>query len=190
MNKWTNDLPHFYQDIEGWFNMEQEYRELLNKVEEGGTFVELGAWLGKSISFLTVEKMRQGREVKLVTVDKFILPDNPTEKKFYVPHTDRMIHDEFLINTAPISGLFQCIVSDSAEASSYFENESVDVVFVDASHHYPNVLRDIKSWFPKIKKGGVIAGHDYHSFPGVKQAVEEFFGKPDKIQNDCWFKYL
>jgi hypothetical protein len=36
-----------------------------------------------------------------------------------------------------------------------------------------------------------MAGHDYSStWPGVQKAVNEFFGKPDKIENSCWFKYI
>jgi hypothetical protein len=39
-----------------------------------------------------------------------------------------------------------------------------------------------------MKNGSTMAGHDYHSWEGVKKAVLEFFGKePDKVENDCWF---
>src|SRR5580693_7013734 len=52
----------------------------------------------------------------------------------------------------------------------------VDLVFIDGNHSYPYVKQDIEHWFPKVRPGGMISGHDYSdSFPGVMQAVDEFF---------------
>jgi hypothetical protein len=48
-------------------------------------------------------------------------------------------------------------------------------------------------WLPKIKQGGIIAGHDYLEacFMGVVNAVNETFGKPDKTYKDTsWLKFL
>ena len=44
---------------------------------------------------------------------------------------------------------------------------------------------------PKLKKDGVIAGHDYHkNWPGVMEAVDTLVGKPDWIYRDTsWIKY-
>jgi len=64
----------------------------------------------------------------------------------------------------------------STEAAKLYEDNSLDFVFIDAAHDYENVKADITSWYPKIKIGGVIAGHDYYeSWPEVKMAVNEFF---------------
>jgi hypothetical protein len=43
------------------------------------------------------------------------------------------------------------------------------------THHikYEDVKKDILAWYPKIKKGGFITGHDYTTFDGVKKAVDE-----------------
>ena len=61
----------------------------------------------------------------------------------------------------------------------------LDVIYIDANHAYDYVLEDIKLSLQKIKKGGIISGHDYNSVaPGVVQAVNEMFGKPDKIFSD------
>ena len=65
----------------------------------------------------------------------------------------------------------------SEEASKEVEDESIDIVFIDADHSYEGVKNDIIYWAPKVKSGGVICGHDYglDRFPGVKKAVLEFF---------------
>jgi hypothetical protein len=82
---------------------------------------------------------------------------------------------------------FNVIVGKSDESSKFFEDNSVDVIFIDAGHSYDSVIQDIKSWLPKIKDGGIMSGHDYNSWSGVNKAVNEIFDKVDKIDNDCWF---
>ena len=70
-----------------------------------------------------------------------------------------------------------------------------DFVFLDADHSYEGCKADIQAWFPKVKEGGWLCGHDYenHSFPkfGVTQAVNEFVAqsglKLDRGDNYCWF---
>jgi len=62
----------------------------------------------------------------------------------------------------------------STEATTLYEDNSLDFVFIDGSHLYEDVLADLQAWFPKVKKGGHIAGHDF-PWPNVKRAVIEFF---------------
>jgi len=50
----------------------------------------------------------------------------------------------------------------------------VDFVFIDAGHSYQSCRRDIESWLPRIRPGGILCGHDYCTeFPGVVQAADE-----------------
>ena len=76
------------------------------------------------------------------------------------------------------------IRENSVEASNLFADESLDFCYIDASHDYINVKGDLHAWYPKIKSGGVVAGHDYvdglFKYPSghvkfeVKRAVDEF----------------
>jgi hypothetical protein len=50
---------------------------------------------------------------------------------------------------------------DSVNGSSLFADESLDFVYIDANHAYDFVVEDIALWFPKVKKGGYLCGHDY-----------------------------
>ena len=76
------------------------------------------------------------------------------------------------------------------EASQYFDDGSVDCLFIDAGHSYEAVIKDIEAWLPKMKTNGIMAGHDYTAWDGVNKAVDEKFGKIHKVENDCWFIYL
>lgn len=73
------------------------------------------------------------------------------------------------------------------------DDYSMDFVYIDGDHSYNSCKQDILMWLPKIKKNGIIAGHDYLSscFLGVVTAVDEIFGSPDKIYEDTsWIKKL
>jgi predicted O-methyltransferase YrrM len=49
----------------------------------------------------------------------------------------------------------------SNQASKLFADDSLDFVYIDANHKYEYVKEDIELWWPKIKSGGMISGHDY-----------------------------
>jgi len=78
----------------------------------------------------------------------------------------------------------EVIKSDSIEYSKLVPDESLDWVYIDADHRYDTAKADIEVWFPKVRKGGVISGHDYikdyivsgQEF-GVWKAVDEFCEK-------------
>jgi hypothetical protein len=76
------------------------------------------------------------------------------------------------------------IKSTSAGASHLFLPQSLGLVYVDGRHQYHDVKEDIALWMPKICRGGYMSGHDYGTWPGVKQAVDEVFDYPDAIFPD------
>lgn len=49
----------------------------------------------------------------------------------------------------------------SVEASQDFADESLDFVYIDGNHSLLHVVQDLWHWVPKVRKGGIISGHDY-----------------------------
>jgi hypothetical protein len=81
----------------------------------------------------------------------------------------------------------QIMRMESIEASKQFPNDFFDFLYIDANHQYQYVKTDLQIWYPKMRAGGVFAGHDYNnsvgnrknrfgelSLCGVKSAVDEF----------------
>ena len=73
--------------------------------------------------------------------------------------------------------------NSTLEAASAFADESFDWVYLDATHTYAEAKRDLEAWYPKVKLGGLVSGHDYQFqhqaigdgyIFGVKDAIDEF----------------
>lgn len=74
---------------------------------------------------------------------------------------------------------FTLIRKPSVEAAQDFADESLDCIFIDGNHRYEQVLADLKQWYPKLKRGGTMAGDDYW-MPEVAAAVTDFFRSKNK----------
>lgn len=169
-------------DIDGWFNYQLTYDFLLSKVPDGGTFVECGAWLGKSSSYLCDQAKDR---IKVYIVDTWEGSPNETNNH-QILVTQEDIYQKFLHNMGYRK--YTPLKMDSCVAAATFEDNSLDVVYIDMTHTYEAVKQDIACWLPKVKDEGYIAGHDYAAYaPGVIQAVNEAFGdKVTVMDGNCW----
>lgn len=91
----------------------------------------------------------------------------------------------------------------SLEASLSISENSLDFVFIDGDHAFDGVMLDIILWTPKVRRGGIIYGHDYyhHRAGGVVPAVNayceshnielniipRFSGGHKDDQAPCWY---
>jgi predicted O-methyltransferase YrrM len=86
----------------------------------------------------------------------------------------------------PVIHVMTPLEMESVKASALYTDGSLDFVFIDAEHKYEFVMMDIISWLPKVKQGGVIAGHDY-GWEGVTRAINEVFGQGRyRTKGQCW----
>ena len=84
-------------------------------------------------------------------------------------------------------GKCKFIYKKSNEAVKQFKNKSLDFVYIDANHNKEFVKEDIEIWYPKVKIGGIIGGHDYGPHePGVIEAVDEW-AKKNKFKIATFF---
>ena len=69
-----------------------------------------------------------------------------------------------------------------------------DFAYIDSSHHYQETYDEIKAWLPLVHEGGLIGGHDYAAtrpeHQGVRQAVDEVFGKENVKEGDDMVWYV
>lgn len=163
---------------EGLLDMIKELGETKDKV-----MVEIGSFIGES-TVIFAEHFK-----KVIAIDPFMDNYDPedTTSKFnfrdvfmeYKRRTNSCINVETLIKT-------------SDDALKDLQGKKFDFIYIDGIHQYQNVLDDIKNYLPLVKEGGIIGGHDYGGpWKGVQKAVDEVFGKPDKVFKDTsWIKQL
>jgi hypothetical protein len=168
-------MNHIYQQPqfgENWFTYPNLYLEMVEKFPSGSKFVEVGSWKGKSSAYMAVEIANSTKNIEFYCVDTW-------EGSLEHEEMDLSgLYDLFIDNMSPLVNYYKPIRKLSIEASKDFEDNSLDFVFIDASHQYEDVKNDIIHWLPKIKSGGILAGHDYPSdgggcFAGVYKAVNE-----------------
>ena len=79
---------------------------------------------------------------------------------------------------AVIAGNMVKHVGYSLDEAAKVEDGTLDFVYIDGRHEYEFVKEDIAAWWAKVKHGGYLGGHDYHTMSGsdfrVEQAVQEF----------------
>ena len=57
----------------------------------------------------------------------------------------------------------------SMDALANIPDRSLDFIYIDGNHSYGYVAMDLMKWVRKIKKGGILAGHDYYDRKGSRQ---------------------
>lgn len=157
---------------------------LLNHLNLKGVGVEIGVQVGGySETILSKSKLS-----KLYSVDCWKhfggyedIANKPQYKQYY-----------YLLRTILRLWKFgkrsKIVRNFSEDAVKRVRNNYLDFVYIDAQHSYSGAKKDIEMWYPKVKSGGVFAGHDYVAGRfhegnfDVKGAVDEFVKKSkDKL---------
>lgn len=168
---------------------------MLNRIELAKYFAELGFKVGAEIGVnrgLYAQTMFENNPgLKLYLVDNWA-----SERR-------RSNMAEALDRTNEYNA--EVMEMTSLEAAQQFQSEALDFVFIDAGHTYKDVKEDLEAWTPKVRKGGIVSGHDYYEFPsgrgGVIPAVNEYIAEHgyalhiipwDKTQSvdnrqPCWY---
>jgi hypothetical protein len=180
-------MQHFFEHVPGFMSGKNTvlFDHVIKTFPPGGTWVELGSWLGRSTAYCVVELINQEKLGSFYCVDTW---DGGEEHKGWKELPT--LQQDFQRNLAPIKDQIKMIVSDSWTAADQFDNESVDFCYVDAGHTYECVMRDLESWWTKIRPGAYFGGDDYtKGWPGVQRAVWDFF-RPKNIRvirmGRCW----
>ena len=180
-------MEHFYNNTigENWFNYEHFYSSMVSKFDTGSHFVEVGVWKGMSACYMAVEIINSGKDIKFDCVDTWEFVETSNE---IGEHEFENLFNIFQKNIEPVKNNIGIVKSLSWDGAKNYEDGSLDFVFIDAAHDYESVTKDLNSWFPKIKIGGIISGHDYRPHMGVYPAVNNFFKDYTVNQTGvCWF---
>ena len=166
-------MEHFYKDIYGFSGVDlfALYKKMVNRFDSGSHFVEVGAFLGRSAVFMAVEIINSGKNIKFDCIDHW---QGSEEHNNNDEVNLERLYEDFLENIKPVKGVVTPVKAHSVEASKLYEPNSLDFVFIDASHDEESVKEDLFHWLPRVKESGVIAGDDVNN-ENVANAVKWFF---------------
>lgn len=142
---------------------------------------EIGVWRGYNMSYM------------LKCEPELAIGVDPWKKcDYYYYWDDNFLEEKYeqVCKLAIDNPCFLPIRMNSTKASKLFPSYYFDYIYIDGKHDYESIKEDIKHWWPKIKQGKFLAGHDYYQGKwkyfekstqdnvtidvGVKKAVDEF----------------
>lgn len=154
-----DNLPY-----EGWWNSTRE--DLIELFGEVG--FTIGAEIGVRRGLNAYVMFQKIPNLKLYCIDlwgAYLKVTDERQEAYYKSARKRL---------KPFNAVFMRM--PSMEAIKRIDNESLDFVYIDGHHGFDFVMEDIIFWNDKVKKGGIISGHDYYHFyqGGVVQAVDAY----------------
>lgn len=157
-----------WSGVPGFFNFPEFYDKAVGRLKDGDAVAEVGVWFGRSVIYLAQACKRAGKRVKIYAVDTF-KGEDPT----IVARHGGSIKASFLANVkrCGVEDMIEVVESDSAAAPAIVP-DGLAFVFIDAAHDYESVKRDLAAWIPKVKPGGMIAGHDSQHEPVMRAVIE------------------
>lgn len=187
----------WHPEIDGWSSdILPFYRIRARTLPEDARCVEVGVYKGRSMLFLATDLMRHGKGKATVWgVDPGTdWRDDSTMGASGEPEIHKAGRPDLLKHMEAIKDEWGTVKvvslpETSLEGAKHFEDESLDLVFLDGDHTKESVWRDIKAWWPKVKVGGTLSGHDFQpAFMGVVNAVNDKFAKDPtlQIQGSVW----
>lgn len=171
-------IEHFYEKIEGWATYSEQGKLLERCLQEIDSskeikIAEIGVYKGRGTALWNVELINRNIKYDYYAIDHF---EGSEEHKLAdnVPTMEQAIE-----NLKPIdSSLYEnikLVKCESIYASKLFKTKYFDIVYIDGSHDYKSVLKDIKAWYSRVKPNGIICGDDFNEhWNGVVDAVIEF----------------
>lgn len=140
-----------------------------------------GVEIGVQRAYFSSKLLSSGVFKKLFLVDLWEDHEGYDEK--FHDHSSNYLECVKVMSQFP-EDKYEVMKMESTKASEVFPVGSLDFVYLDANHSYEGVKNDIAAWYPKLKKGGILCGDDYHLYPtfqfspdiefGVTKAVDEF----------------
>lgn len=164
-------------DINQIFRNREDLPDFLNKLNLTNKGVELGSFKGEFAKNITTKW-----EGKLYMIDVW----RPLSDEDYDDISNHKNHiDAYSTAMNNIKGFEDktfMLRMVGSEGAKLFADESLDFVYIDANHTYESVKEDIDIWYRKVKKGGLVMGHDYlpdYFYEGKEEKNQALYTFPD-----------
>ncbi|NEI52711.1 hypothetical protein GR217_34395 [Rhizobium leguminosarum] len=147
-------------------------------------FAELGLWKGRTFFHL----LDTCPSLSIIGVDAWIRRPNNTAPgaETYKQWNMDGLRAHVTTKAKDYGDRAQILIMETHEAAAHVEDGSLCGLFIDADHSEAGCRRDIELWRPKLKPGGMLAGHDI-DWPTVKAAVSDMVPGYQVAQDNVWW---
>lgn len=144
-----------------------------------------GAEVGVERGHYSEVLCQQNPGVRLLCVDAW------QAYRGYRDHVRQAKLDRFYAETAARLAPYKATLvrQFSTEAAKDVPDGSLDFVYIDGNHNIENVIADLAAWSPKVRPGGIVAGHDFlpHRWPNQMHVVQALHAWTDAYDIRPWF---
>lgn len=161
-------------------NSREDLPVMFNRLGLFGVGVEVGVQAGTYSAWI----LHRWAGTRLISVNPWMA--DAADAYVDVSNVEQQRHDDLFASTtqrlAPFGDRSSIWRMTGDQAAVQVGEGSLDFVYLDARHDEASIAEDLVTWEPKVRSGGIIAGHDYHDGDrpegryGVKTAVDRFFG--------------
>ncbi|MEO8558392.1 MAG: class I SAM-dependent methyltransferase [Rhodospirillales bacterium] len=185
-------------DLQGWGSNHPVFERMIDQLKPR-LIVEVGSWKGASAIHMAQLMKQKGLSGEIVCIDTFLgSPEHWTNPEFRpglrLKHGQPRLYDQFISNIVH-SGMQDIItpfaISSTAAAVVLARaNVRPELIYIDASHEYEDVKRDLELYWQLLAPGGVMLGDDFlPMWYGVIRAASEFaktYGLDLQISDEKW----
>lgn len=127
-------------------------------------------------------------QLQMYGVDPYLKYDEYREYEDQAQMNGIYEHAKMVMSDHVAKGRYTFIREKSEDAVKQFEDESLDFVYIDANHEEDYPLNDIEMWAKKVRKGGMVMGHDYVRIKVLNFTIKDALEKYTKQHNiNPWF---
>ena len=167
--------------LQGWHGDSNLFHKLIDE-NNPTIIIEIGTWLGLSAINMASYCKQKGYNTKVYCVDTWLgnyewhTSDDP-QVNMRLRNGYPQVYYQFLSNVihSGVQDIITPFPNTSSIMSKYFKQHDVksELIYIDASHEYFDVLRDLECYYELLSENGVIFGDDYQ-WGGVREAVNAF----------------
>ena len=188
MNIYEN-LELLPQDLSGWNGNEPIFSKLITKLQPK-TIIEVGSYKGQSSITMSNAVKKLNLQTKIYCVDTWLgalemlsttlVPTKNGYPTLYYQFLSNVVHNNAQDIIIPVP-------NTSYIAYRYLQDLgiSAELIYIDASHEYPDVLADVSNYYQLLSPGGVMFGDDYNTYDSVRRAVADT-GIPFTLEGTFW----
>ena len=177
-------------DMQGW-NSDSPVFEAVLRTLHPRLIVEVGSWKGAS----AIHMAKLAPEAQILCIDTWLgSPEmmdhhNPISDDLRRVHGWAQLYYTFASNVVRHVGRERiCPLALPSTVAAHLLRRlpsfQADVVYIDGSHEYADVARDLDDYWPFVRPGGFLIVDDYH-FADVHRAVDERFPQARGVYEKC-----